>query len=180
MMIQAQEASKARSSGLETFLRLIDTVNHKVGTVVGYILLPLAIVTLFEVIARYVFDAPTIWAWDTNVQIFGVVILLGVGYTLLNGRHVSIEAVTERLPPRTKLTFELVAMLLIMFIAVIFVWQGGMEGWQSFVSREKMSTLWAPPIFHIKMLYPIAGILLFIQALAKFIRDLSKLVRLEA
>ncbi len=165
---------------LERLFNYVDIVNEKVGLSIRFLLLPLAGATLTEVIARYFFNKPTIWAWDTNLQIFGAVILLGAGYTLLHNRHIAIEAVTEHLPPRGKLALEMVAMLMVMFVAAIIVWQGGIEGWDSFIKKEKLNTLWAPPIFPIKMLYPIAGALLLFQALAKFIRDLSKLVMREA
>lgn len=163
---------------LERFCYYVDTVNDKVGLTVRFMLIPLAIVTLIEVIARYCFDKPTIWAWDTNLQFFGIVILLGCGYSLLHNRHTAIEAVTEHLSPRARSILELVSMLMIMFVAAILIWQGGMEGWASFIKKEKLNTIWAPPIFQIKILYPIAGLLLLFQALAKFVRSLSKLTGL--
>lgn len=52
--------------GLERFLHYIDTTNDKVGRGVAFLLVPLAIITITEVVARYVFDRPTLWAWDTN------------------------------------------------------------------------------------------------------------------
>ncbi|MBI2831005.1 MAG: TRAP transporter small permease [Chloroflexi bacterium] len=147
--------------------------------VVRFLLIPLAIVTLTEVIARYVFNSPTVWAWDVNLQIFGVIILLSGGYTLLHDRHVKIEAITMHLPLKPKLVTELIAMLLLMYVAVVLTWQGGQAGWEAFVSRERLNSIWGPPIFHIKMLLPVAGVLLLFQSLAKFVRDLSTLLRRE-
>lgn len=164
----------------ESFLHCIDATNEKIGKAISYLLIPLALITVTEVTARYVFDKPTIWAWDANAQIFGVLILLGGGFTLLRNRHVSIEAVTEHVPPRVRLILELLAMLMLMFIAVVLIWQGGDEAWTAVVKKEKLNTIWAPYIFHIKILFPVAGILFFFQGLAKFSRDLRKLIGGEA
>ncbi len=163
---------------LERFLHYIDTINEKTGSVVAYLLYALVFVTLFEVVARYVFNVPTIWAWDVNLQIFGIVILLGGGYDLLHGAHISIDAIPEKLSPRGRLVLGLIGMLVLMFVAVVLVVWGGIVGWQAFVAKQRLNTLWAPYVFHIRMLYPVCGLLLFFQGLAKFIRDLRSLLAL--
>lgn len=162
---------------MEAFFSTVDRVNEKIGLVVSFFLLPIAIVTLTEVIARYVFNRPTIWAWDVNLQLFGFVILLGGGFALLRKRHVGIEAITEHLSPRGKLSFEIVGLLLIMFVAVILLWQGVIEAAGSVADREKLDTIWAPYIFHVKVLLPIGGALLLFQAFAQFLRNCTRLVK---
>ncbi len=162
---------------LEHFLHYIDRINEKIGQGVSFLLIPIAIITIIEVILRYIFNKPTLWVWDTNLQIFGIVILLGVGYTLLHDRHVRVEVIMTRVPPKVRLFLELLAMLMLMYVAAELVWQGGINGWESFVNRERLNTIWAPPIFQIKMLYPIAGILLFFQCVAKIIRELQPLFK---
>lgn len=167
------------TKGVERFLHYIDKANDKVGQVVYLVLIPLTVVTMTEVIARYVFNSPTMWAWDVNLQAFGIVILLSGGYVLLHGRHVRIEALTPYIPQTARLVIELLAMLLIMWVAAILIWQGTIAGWDAFVARETTSSTWAPPIFHIKMLFPVAGLLLLSQSLANFIRTFLTLLRRE-
>lgn len=163
--------------GLERFLHYIDVINDKIGQGVAYVLIPLALITIFEVVSRYVFNSPTIWAWDVNLQFFGIVILLGAGYTLLKDRHVKVEAVLMYLPDRARVVIEIIGMLLLLWVAVILVWQGGEWGWESFVRKVKLDTIWAPYIFHIRMLVPVGGALLALQGLAKLIRNIQVLSR---
>lgn len=158
---------------LANFLQYIDKVNDKIGKGISFLLLPIAVITVIEVILRYVFNKPTLWVWDTNLQIFGIIILLGVGYTLLYDRHVRVEVIITRVPPIGRVVLELIALLMLMYVAVELLWQGGIDGWESFIERERLNTIWAPPIFHIKMLYPIAGTLLFFQCLAKLIHEIQ-------
>jgi TRAP-type mannitol/chloroaromatic compound transport system permease small subunit len=165
--------------GLERFLHYIDQANEKVGQFVYLLLIPLTIVTITEVIARYVFNSPTMWAWDVNLQAFGIVILLSGGYVLLHGRHVRLEAITPYMPRTARLVIELIAMLLIMWVAIVFMWQGTIAGWDAFVARETTSSMWAPPVYHIKMLFPVAGLLLLFQGLANFIRAFLTLLGRE-
>jgi len=160
------------TSLVERLLRIIDATNEKLGQALAIFLIPLALITLTEVVLRYLFNSPTIWVWDINLQIFGVIVLLGVGFTLLRGRHVRISALLIFSPVKVTRIFDLLAMSMVMFVAVILTWQGALEGWDAFIDKEKLNTVWAPYIFQIKMLYPLSGTLLFLQAMVKFVRNI--------
>jgi TRAP-type mannitol/chloroaromatic compound transport system permease small subunit len=49
---------------------------------------------------------------------------------------------------------------------------GGQFALDSLAYRETLSSAWAPPIYPVKMIIPIAAAMLIIQGIAKFIRDL--------
>ena len=48
---------------------IIGKINLFLGKVLQWTILPISAIVMFEVIARYVFNRPTIWAWDVNVQL---------------------------------------------------------------------------------------------------------------
>ena len=53
------------------FVRVVDTISEKVGLAVS-VLMPLMVAVLsFEVISRYIFNSPTLWAYDIAIFIFG-------------------------------------------------------------------------------------------------------------
>ena len=85
---------------LNKLLDIIDKVNERVGTVVAFGLIVMMFIMLYEVVARYVFDSPTIWAWDVNGLLFSAVLVLGGGYVLLHRGHVRLDILFERLSPR--------------------------------------------------------------------------------
>ena len=101
--------------GGERFLHYIDVTNNKIGQTVAFVLIPMALITIYEVVSRYVFNSPPLWAWDVNLQLFGIVILLGAGYTLLKDRHVKVEAVLMYLPNRARLIIEIIGMLVLLW-----------------------------------------------------------------
>ena len=59
-----------------------------------------------------------------------------------------------------------------MFVAII-LWKSASYGWQSFLIREHSVTAWSPPIYLWKLTVPLAALLLALQGIADFIRNLT-------
>lgn len=59
------------------FLRVVDTFNTWLGRIGGWLFLPLTVIIFLDVVLRYIFNSPTIWAWDVNVQLMGALVALG-------------------------------------------------------------------------------------------------------
>ena len=154
-------------------LLVIDAINDRVGHAFSFLLLPLMVITTLEVVARYAFKRPTIWAWDVNIILFGAIVAVGGAYNLLYNGHVRVDVIVSHLSRRTVAILDLVTAALFFFLMVILLWQTGLNGVSSFEKREVMTSLWAPPIYPLKMLLPLAVFLLLLQGSAKFIRDLQ-------
>ena len=167
----ACEPQVVSGSKAERYLRYIDHMNAWAGKIFSFAFLPLTLIAVFEVVARYIFNRPTLWAWDINIQLLAVITIFGGGYTLLNGEHVIVDVFVEGLSPRRRAILDSVTGLLILFSVGILVWEAALLGWQSFLEGERLSSVWGPPIYPLKMLVPLGAFLLFLQGLAKFIRS---------
>jgi len=157
---------------LKDLLRLIDAINNVVGRILSFLLIPLMVITAIEVVSRYFFSRPTIWAWDINIQIFGIIVIFGGGFALLHNAHVSVDVVVEHLNIRVRAFLDLITSVLFFFAYGILLWQTGLVAWESMKIKELYSTTLALPIYVLKALIPLAVVLLFLQGIAKFIRDL--------
>lgn len=166
-------------SKTNSFLRSIDLVNNRVGKIFGFAILPLTFCLAFEVVMRYVFNRPTIWAWDVAVQLGGLIVVLGAGFALLHKSHIVIDIVVVRFPLRVRAILDLITSLLFFFAIGILLWKSGEYGWRSFLLRECTSSYWEPPIYPLKMAIPIGIFLLLLQGIAKFIRDLNFVIHPE-
>jgi TRAP-type mannitol/chloroaromatic compound transport system permease small subunit len=54
----------------------------------------------YEVIARYVFNAPTKWAYDTSYMLYGSHFMLGAAYCLYKGGHIRTDVFYEKFSVR--------------------------------------------------------------------------------
>ena len=131
-----------------------------------------------HVILRYVFNRPTIWAWDVNVQLLGLLGVMGAGYTLLHRGHVGVDVLAEHLSPRARMILELI-MSLFFFLAVgVLVWVVGRGAWTSLQVKEVYTSFWSPPLYPFKVVVVIGVLFLLLQGIVKFIRDLSTFIEL--
>ncbi len=157
---------------MERYIRIVSRINEWVGKSVSYLLIPICVITAYEVVMRYVFSRPTIWAWDLNIQLFAFLIMLGGGYTLLHKGHVNIDVLIAFLSPKRRALLELITSFFF-FLGVIVLLIGGWQlGWMSWQVREAMSTIWAPPIYPMKLIIPLGAFLVLIQGIALFFRSL--------
>ncbi len=106
----------------------------------------LTVAMVYEVFARYVFDAPTAWAFDVAYMANGAVFLLGVAYVLREDAHIRIDVLRNRLPARFNHGVQGVAYLLVLapFFGMLS-WIAVSHTWRAWV-RHEVETVspWAP------------------------------------
>ena len=69
----------------------IDKFSKWIGNIVCWILMPLIFAMTYEVLARNLFLAPTIWAYDISRFLYGALFMLGAGYALSRGVHIRAD-----------------------------------------------------------------------------------------
>ena len=154
-------------------LGVVDSLNEWIGRIAAYSLYALFAVMLFEVIARYAFNAPTQWSFELTLFIFAYATFLGGGYVLLHKAHVNVDIFYSRLPPRGRAIIDLCTAPIIFIFVVVLLWQGWAVFWNSFSFLEHSTvSRWNPPMYPIKIALPIGAGLVLLQALVKFIRDI--------
>lgn len=157
---------------MKFFLTVIDTFNARVGQVIALILLPTLFCILYEIIARYVFAKPTMWASELMIYFCAVLYVLGAAWTLQVGRHVKIDMVYSRLSPRGQRVLDLITFPFFTLYLVMLLWVGFRFALDSIAIRESSGTPWNPPIYPMKSIFVIGCAMLMLQGAAKFIRDI--------
>ena len=157
---------------MKRWIERIDLINKYIYNGVSFLFVPMTLAAMFEVVMRYFFNSPTIWAWDINVQCFCAIVVLGGAHTLQQGGHVIMDILVNKLQPKTRLIVNLCVYLVFFFAILIAIWQVGNFAWQSLILFEEASTIFAPPLYPIKIGILIGVSLLFLQGASLFIRDL--------
>src|SRR5690606_28785104 len=128
----------------------------------------------YEVMVRYLFNAPTSWAFDMSYILYGTLFMMGGAYTLSRNAHVRGDFIYRLWPPRVQAAIELVLYFLFFFpgiLALIFAgWKYAGRGWRYLeVSTNSPAGI---PVFHFKTMLVAAGVLLFLQGIAQVCRCL--------
>ena len=154
-------------------LDTIDKISCWIGKAVSVFVLLIMSITLLEVVLRYGFNRPTIWVHETTQQIFAIAFLLGGAYTLREGGHVRVDIVSRRLSEKGRAILELITYVFYFLFNAVLLWKGGEMAYESVMMLEKTQTPWEPYVFHVILAIPIAAILMLLQGIADFIRNLK-------
>ena len=79
------------SRALLTTIRVIDTFTDLTGSLIAWLSVPLVVAVAYEVFARYLFNAPTIWSFDLTYMLYGALFMLGAAYALHKGAHIRTD-----------------------------------------------------------------------------------------
>jgi TRAP-type mannitol/chloroaromatic compound transport system permease small subunit len=162
------------SSMLEKVSSAIDAFSSKSGQWASLLILPLTFIVIYEVIMRYVFDAPTIWGFEATTFLYGIHFMLGLAYTDVTNGHVKVDIFSARAQKRTQAVLVILANLII-FLPVfscmtIWAWKYAIT---SVMQRELNSTSWAPAIWPIKLVMAFAFSMLLIQGISTIIKSFT-------
>jgi TRAP-type mannitol/chloroaromatic compound transport system permease small subunit len=166
-----------RDAQLARLTARLDQIAIWSGRITSWMLVPLVLGLTYEVAARYLFNAPTQWAYDLTFMLYGTFFMLGAAFALQRKGHVRTDMFYERLPPRRQATIDLACYALI-FVPVVYVLivTGWGYFWKAFVTNETfVSSAWQPITWPFKLSMPLAGALLIIQGVAEVLRCLHTL-----
>ena len=157
---------------MKRFLFLIDSLSLWTGKAFSWLILVLTLGVTYEVFVRYVLSAPTTWAFDFSYITYGALFLMAGAYTLSRNGHVRADVIYRFLKPRTQASFDLVLYIIFFLPAVgAFMYSGYIYAEMSVRFREV--SIFSPagvPVFPLKTLIPITGLLLLLQGIAEIIR----------
>ena len=159
-------------SNLQKFVAAIEWISLWSGKLSAYLTLPVIFVVSYEIVARYVFHRPTIWAVETMIYCCAVIYVMAAAWALLDGRHVKIDMIYERFSPRRKALLDSITFLFFALYIGMMVWATTKYAWRSVAILEMSDSPWRPPLWPMKVFLALGVFLILLQGVAKFIRDL--------
>ena len=155
-----------------TILR-IDKFSKIVGNIVCWILIPLIFAMTYEVIARKLFLAPTIWAYDISRFLYGALFMLGAAYALSKGVHIRADFLYRNFKIKNQGLIDFWLYLLFYFpgLIVFFYMTFGFVVESIQRGERGMDTTWMPYMWPIKTCLLIGIIFLLIQGLSELFKS---------
>jgi TRAP-type mannitol/chloroaromatic compound transport system permease small subunit len=152
----------------------IDRFTDLIGLAVAWLNVPLVLAVSYEVVSRYFFSAPTIWAFDVTYMLYGTIFMLGAAYALHKGAHIRTDFFFESWSTRTKGVIDSVAYLALFFPSLfVFLIVSADESWYAFkIGETSEQTPWRPILWPFKMVVPLTCLLLMIQGVSEVIKSL--------
>ncbi len=190
-----------------TIIGVIDTLNEWVGRSVAWLLVPLCLIVVYEVVTRnlgldpslylpelkrklvaiftgvetepLVKFAPTIWAYDLTRMIYGAMFMLGAGYGLSKGIHIRADFLYRNWSDRSQGTVDFFLYCILYFPGMAFLLYNGFEyAFGAFDKNERaMDTAFMPLLWPVRSAIPIGVFLLILQGVSETLKSWYAMTR---
>jgi TRAP-type mannitol/chloroaromatic compound transport system permease small subunit len=154
------------------FLRRIDLIAYWTGMAVAWLIVPMILFLVYEVLARYLFNRPTVWSYDLTYMLYGVHYMLGAAFTLSMKGHTRIDIFYARFSPRGRAIIDLICYTCLFFPVVFFLFFSGIDlaaySWK--IRETSRMSAWRVPLYPFKTIIPIAFALLALQGISEYIK----------
>jgi len=162
-------------TGKERLIKLvttIDTINSRIGRLLATLVLFMGGIMLYEAIARHFFQSPTSWAYEISKMIFGFYMIWASAHTLLHNDHVSMDLFYSRWTPRAKAAMDCFTFSFFLLCVSLLLYKVGADAAFSVSIQETSNSTLSQPLYHWRASLVVGILLLAIQGIALFIRNI--------
>lgn len=160
-------------NSLRIFIRGIDATSTAVGKFSQYLVFAMMGVLLYESFSRTLFNQPHIWVVEVAQFTMAAYYLLGGGYSMLLDGHVRMDLLYGRWSPRTRALVDVItAVVLVFYLVVLLI--GAVSSVEYAIKYKQVNyTSWAPQLAPIKIIMTFGILLMLLQSIAFFLKDLA-------
>jgi len=162
-------------------ITIIETVIEKIGKAVAWLMIPLTLTLVYEVILRYGLGKPTVWSFDVTYMICSVFVVMGLSYALQAKAHVSVDILFNKFSKRTQSIFNILFYTVLLFPCLALIISRMvphiLRSWR--IGEIAVTGTWLPPIYPFKTWVLIGIILLLLQGVSELLKNIKLLTDKE-
>jgi TRAP-type mannitol/chloroaromatic compound transport system permease small subunit len=160
---------------IKSFVHSVDRINTVVGRFSMYLVFMMIGILLYEPLARNLFDQSCIWAVEMAQFTMAAYYLLGGGYSMILRGHVRMDLLYGRWSDRKKAKMDAITGLFLIFYLIFLLYGAYSSTEYAVMYGQKNRSAWAPYMAPIKIIMSIGVLLMLLQAIATFFKDIAKI-----
>jgi|TARA_B100000959_G_scaffold79069_2_gene84119 TRAP-type mannitol/chloroaromatic compound transport system permease small subunit len=147
---------------MATLIRSLEWLIRLFGYIAAWLVAPLIVAMVWEVFSRYVFSAPTLWAFEIAYMLMGASLMLGIAYTLQLRRHIRVDFLYDMLPAKKQAVIDVVGYVFFLLPVVLWMTWGLWDYLAyAYVNGEVSGeSAWNPVVWPLRVAF-VAGFILF-------------------
>lgn len=165
---------------MDVLIRTIERLTGSVGILASFALVPLILATCYEVFARYVMNAPTVWAYEIGYVLTGSHFLLAMAYALQKGAHIRIDIFSGKFSLRTRAIIDLLACAVVLPLMIWLSTSLFSHLATGYLRNERSGqSAMNLPVWPFRVVFLVAFTLLALQLLAEAVKS-ARILRSRA
>lgn len=164
---------------IKYYVNTIDYISLKTGRATMYLVFVMMFILILSFVTRNIINIPLIWIIEMAQFVMTGYYLLGGGYSMLTDDHVRMDLIYSKLKDKTKALLDsLTSVFLIFYLVVLLV--GSISSLTyTLETNQRLFTAWAPYVWPIKSIMTFGILLMLLQSIAIFFKDIAKVLGRE-
>jgi len=159
---------------IKVYVRYVEALNRLIGKFAMYLVFAMMGILLFSAISRTFFNVPYIWAIEMAQFTMAAYYLLGGAFSMILGAHVRMDVLYSKWSPKRRATTDAFTIFFLIFYLVVLLIGGVSSTWYSLEYGQRNYSAWAPPVAPIKIIMVIGIIMMLLQSIATFFKNLAQ------
>ena len=150
----------------DRFLRALEPIEWLALRTCQAAAVVMVVVVLTQVVLRYIFRSPLVWAEEASVFLMIWISFVGAGLAIRDGAHIAMNLFYGRMPALwARLMLAVTCLAVLSFLAVVF-WQGTLLA--LFVGDQPSPALRIPMMWPY-LIMPVGAIFMILEIVAAFV-----------
>ena len=164
---------------IKYYVNIVDYISEKTGRATMYLVFVMMFILILSFVTRNIINIPLIWIIEMAQFVMTGYYLLGGGYSMLTDDHVRMDLIYSKLKDRTKAILDsITSVFLVTYIIILLI--GSISSLTYTIeTNQRLFTAWAPYVWPIKSIMTFGILLMLLQSIAIFFKDLSKVLNRE-
>jgi TRAP-type mannitol/chloroaromatic compound transport system permease small subunit len=162
------------TSVIRSYVRFMDRISDFIGSFAMYLIYLMIAVLLFDVVSDKAFGFVQNWTVETAQFTLAAFYFLAGPKTLKNDQHVRLDLIYANLSERGKARIDMVTVWIVIFYLAVMLWGAVSSLQYSWATNQRLPSLWAPSLVPIKILMVTCLVLMILQCIAIFFKDVAK------
>lgn len=158
-------------NGIRAFVRVVDAFNRRVGRFAMYLIFAMLALLLYSSISK-TFFTPSIWTLESAQFLMVAYFLLGGAYSMQLDAHVRMDLAYSNWSPRTRAVVDAITVFMLIFYLVMLLIGGISSTEYAIEYKETSYSAWSPYMAPIKIIMCLGIVMMLLQAIATFFKDL--------
>ena len=164
---------------IKYYVNTIDYISLKTGRATMYLVFVMMFILILSFVTRNIINIPLIWIFEMAQFVMTGYYLLGGGYSMLTDDHVRMDLIYSKLKDKTKALLDSLTSVFLIFYLVVLLIGSISSLTYTLETNQRLFTAWAPYVWPIKSIMTFGILLMLLQSIAIFFKDIAKVLDRE-
>mgnify|MGYP001355044549 FL=1 len=164
---------------IKYYVNTIDFISLKTGRATMYLVFVMMFILILSFVTRNIINIPLIWIIEMAQFVMTGYYLLGGGYSMLTDDHVRMDLIYSKLKDKTKALLDSLTSVFLIFYLVVLLIGSISSLTYTLETNQRLFTAWAPYVWPIKSIMTFGILLMLLQSIAIFFKDIAKVLDRE-